>query len=178
MPRDLSRRDLFGFLRRGERRDEPEKPSKPLRIFLRPPGSVSEDLFADMCQRCGKCVAVCPRECIFPMADGTPAILARRAPCVLCTGLQCTTVCPSGALIKIGRNEDVRMGTAVVIQKTCVTWHGEPCDVCHRACPVPGALRLEWAQPVVDAEKCTGCGLCEFNCPTTPASIIVAPRDP
>jgi ferredoxin-type protein NapG len=175
MPRDVSRRELFGILRR-EKKDKP--PPSVARIHLRPPGAVAEDLFADTCQQCHKCIEVCPRECIFPLADLTPAILARRAPCVLCNGLLCTTVCPSGALQKLGRNEDVHMGTAVVIQKTCVTWHGQPCDACHQACPVPGALRLEWAQPVVDADKCTGCGLCEFNCPTTPASIVVVPRDP
>ena len=182
MPRDVSRRELFGILRR----DEKKKPAPPApRIWLRPPGAVSEEVFGETCQRCGKCIEVCPRECIFPLGGdmgerlaGTPAILARRAPCVLCDGLQCTTVCPSGALQKLVRNEDVDMGVAVIIQRTCVTFHGQPCDACHMACPVEGALRLEWAQPVVDADKCTGCGLCEFNCPTTPASVIVVPRNP
>ena len=178
MPRDLSRRELFGFWRKGER--EPEKPARPPpRIWLRPPGADSEDVFADTCQRCGKCIEICPRECIFPLeADGTPAIIARRAPCVLCDGILCTTVCPSGALQRLERREEVHMGLAVVIQRTCVTWHGQPCDVCHTACPVPGALRLEWAQPIVDGDKCTGCGLCEFSCPTAPASIVVRPRQP
>jgi MauM/NapG family ferredoxin protein len=182
MPRDISRRELFGLLRRGEKHEQKPSPS-PLRVWLRPPGAVAEDAFADTCERCGKCIDICPRECIFPLGAvgpnrGTPAILARHAPCVLCEGLLCTTVCPTGALQKVARPQDVRMGLAVVIERTCVTFHGQSCDACHAACPVPGALRLSWAQPEVDPDKCTGCGLCEFNCPTTPASIVVLSHKP
>jgi len=177
MPRDFSRREWFSFWRRPER--DPAEP--PERAWLRPPGAAPELGFADLCQRCGKCIEVCPRECIFPLPASagknarTPAILARRAPCVMCDGLLCTTVCPSGALKPLAPAE-VDLGTAVVLERSCVTFHGQLCDVCQKSCPVAGALRLEWAQPVVDASLCTGCGLCEWSCPTTPASIVVHPK--
>jgi ferredoxin-type protein NapG len=185
-PRDLSRRELFSFWRRGaEKAEAAGPPAAPApvapAVWLRPPGAVAESVFADTCLRCGKCVEICPRECIVALGPeagreaGTPAIVARRAPCVLCDGLRCTTVCPSGALARLALIE-VDMGTAVVDPARCVTWQGEACAACHMACPVAGALVVAGAHPVVDADKCTGCGLCEFSCPTTPASIVVEPR--
>ena len=106
---------------------------------------------------------------------GTPAIDARRQPGVLCDGLQCTHVCPSGALQPTFNNLDVKMGTAVLDQARCVAWLGQACDACHAACPVPGAILTEGGVRVAE-EVCTGCGLCERACPTEPTSIRVVPR--
>jgi ferredoxin-type protein NapG len=132
----------------------------------------------DTCQRCGKCVEACPRDAIFSLdesfgpAAGTPVIVARQAPCVVCEGLQCTQVCPSGALRKIAVF-DVSMGTAVVEPERCVTWADEECAMCVTQCPVPGAIAQVEGHPVVDAARCIGCGVCEHVCPTERASITV-----
>lgn len=179
----LSRRELFSFWRRAP--EPPETPAEPpppvvvARDPLRPPGAVFDDLLVDRCTRCGKCVEACPRHAIFPLDDsfgrarGTPAILARQAPCVVCEGLKCTQVCPSKSLSRIAPF-DIQMGTAVVLE-TCVTFAGEPCAVCVGACPVPGALATQDGRPVVDALRCVGCGVCEHVCPTPAASIQVEP---
>jgi MauM/NapG family ferredoxin protein len=179
-PRDFSRRELFGLLRRS-RPDRPNPEAPPRRGFLRPPGALAEERFADACQRCRRCVEICPRQCIvsLPAASGrdagTPAIFARQAPCVLCQGLECTTVCPSGALSPIALGE-VAMGLAVVEAARCLPFRGRPCTACRDACPVPGALRLSDAgRPQVDAARCTGCGGCEYVCPEQPAAIRVVP---
>ena len=41
-----------------------------------------------------------------------------------------------------------------------------PCDPCREVCPV-GAIEMENINsvPVVDEEKCTGCGICVRSCP-------------
>lgn len=80
------------------------------------------------------------------------------------------------------------MGTAIVKQNHCVTW-GTPdrepraCRVCVDRGPYPEeALRMvsvegdALAHPEVDADICTGCGLCVFSCPAEPAAIVVEPR--
>jgi MauM/NapG family ferredoxin protein len=179
----VSRRELLTFWRRPlVDAVERARPPAPLPPPLRPPGTASEALLVDSCIRCGKCVDVCPARAIAPLggewgADaGTPAIDARRQPCVLCTGLQCTHVCPSGALVPIERNGDVRMGTAIVDEARCLVWRGQACDACVRMCPMPGALALADGALRVIADKCVGCGLCEHVCPTEPASIRVKPR--
>src|SRR5207302_4485933 len=101
---------------------------------LRPPGLMHELILVNTCTHCGNCVAACPAEAIFPLsaewgaAEGTPAIDARKQPCVLCDGLKCTQVCPSGALQPTFNNKDVKMGDAVLDVARCVTYQGEACE--------------------------------------------------
>lgn len=53
------------------------------------------------------------------------------------------------------------------------------CDLCVRACPIKGAIRLEdvaGAMTPAVGEPCLGCGTCEMICPTEPAAIVVDVR--
>jgi ferredoxin-type protein NapG len=185
----VSRRELLTFWRRPlEQAVKTVRPPPPLQAPpsrpppLRPPGMLHELLLVKHCVRCGKCVEECPADAIFPLgaewgqAAGTPAIDARKQPCVLCTGLRCTTVCPSGALLLTVNNAEVAMGKAVVDATTCLTHHGQACTVCHENCPT-NALELGAdGKLFVVEERCVGCGICEHRCPTEPQSIRVQPR--
>ena len=187
----VSRRELLTFWRRPLETavrtiKPPPPPSLPMvrPPPLRPPGVLHELLLQKHCIRCGKCVEVCPADALFPLgadwgaAAGTPAIDPRKKSCVLCTGLQCTHVCPSGAILPTHSNNDVMMGKAKLAADTCLTHHGQACTVCVEHCPRPGALVLDGphGELRVDEEQCVGCGLCEHFCPTEPASIRVQPR--
>jgi ferredoxin-type protein NapG len=176
MANSLSRRDLFGLFRKSINAATSEV------VPLRPPGAIAEAMFSDTCARCGACIDACPRQAIkpLPMRFGnraeTPYIVPREAPCVLCNGLLCTTVCPSGALRRVSEPKDVRMGTAVVDAKRCLPWQDQQCSTCLTACPIPGALVAdEKGRPKVTA-ACTGCGICEYYCPTVPAAITIRPK--
>lgn len=152
--------------------------------LLRPPGAVEESRFADVCQRCGACIEVCPAHAIFPAADefrlgaGTPVIDADQAACVVCAGLKCTHVCPSGALLPVLDPQDIRMGTAQVYADLCVRSEGETCTLCVDRCPLgTAAIRFEDSGPPrVLSAGCVGCGVCQLFCPPTPKAIVVAPR--
>jgi ferredoxin-type protein NapF len=180
----VSRRELLTFWRK-PLEDLKPKPPAPVETRrpppLRPPGLMHELILVNSCTRCGKCVAACPAEAIFPLgaewgaAAGTPAIVARNQPCVLCDGLQCTHVCPSGALQPVYNNHDVKMGTAVVTDG-CVVKKGHICDECRKACPMPETVLIAGDTIRIVEETCTGCGLCERACPTEPSSIYVVPR--
>jgi ferredoxin-type protein NapG len=174
--RDLLR-DVFGVLR-GHRPPPPDPDT-----VLRPPGALSPDeRFLDACTGCGDCLPACPESAILtvPHADGRaiPAIHPAAEPCHLCPDLPCITACPEGALVDPGGPERVRIGVARVDPRRCVTFAGEHCTDCYRACPYPDqAIMLIGGRPLVGTGSCTGCGLCEHACPENPKAIrIVADR--
>jgi ferredoxin len=126
----VSRRDLLTFWRRplAAMREPERAPASAPRDHartarpppLRPPGMMHEQLLIATCTRCGKCVEACPATRSFRSERSgatfavRPRIEPRRQPCVLCTGLQCTHVCPSGALLPVIRQPRRRLGTAVL----------------------------------------------------------------
>ena len=151
--------------------------------YLRPPGAMSEWEMTDMCSRCGLCANACPADAIKldeETAGGVPHIVARQQPCVVCDDLSCMKVCPTGALTLVEDKKDIRMGTAMVDQHTCVRsdWREdrdpEDCRICMEICPYgEDAIGLDYHEQIEVREGCTGCGLCEWKCPTEPASIWV-----
>ena len=86
----------------------------------------------------------------------------------------CTKVCPSGALqpLELAAKNRYIIGEALMDGSLCVLALGQrDCDACVRACPFH-AVQIHWdeqqyvAYPVVDFNKCNGCGACEVACPT------------
>jgi ferredoxin-type protein NapG len=152
------------------------KPAVSLKL-LRPPGALPEHDFLSTCIRCGNCVRACPAEAIkideAGLMDGAPYIDASSAPCVVCSTLECMTVCPSGALVAT-RMLDIDMGTARWDSSSCVRSSGQSCSVCVDECPIGEvAIRLEGNAVRVIDDGCVGCGVCQHRCPTSPKSIVV-----
>ncbi len=158
------------------------------RRALRPPGTENENDFLKKCTRCRACANVCEAGCIrfFTLSEslrlaGTPYLEPRKRACNLC--MNCTQVCPTGALKPIEKDikeiaAGVKMGGAVVVESNCLSFNGRICGVCHDACPVSGAIKLESpAKPIVDLDLCIGCGRCEERCPQYPSAIIVKRKE-
>ncbi len=173
---------------------------------LRPPGAIAESKFNETCQRCNACVDICPADAIFSLGEdagdaaGTPVIDPDSAACVVCEGLQCTHVCPSGALLPVLQPTDIRMGMAEVYATNCVRSKDEECTLCVDRCPLgedairfneTGSLELNGSAEVDNSSEkdgqsrtlsppevldgCVGCGVCQFYCPTTPKAIVIQP---
>jgi ferredoxin-type protein NapG len=163
---------------------------------LRPPGAADEDEFLALCIRCGKCNQACPYDSIkmgtekHGLGLGTPYIVPRDTPCYLCGDFPCVDVCPTDALSGISVAQDVNMGVAVIDEDTCIAFKGNRCEVCYRECPlIDEAITLDIVMrpgddihamfiPVINKDKCVGCGICENRCVTdNPVSIMVKPRE-
>lgn len=153
---------------------------------LRPPGAAEEKDFAGLCLRCSNCVKACPSE-IIHHDTGTAGIAGLLAPVIYfrdqyclekCNA--CTQVCPSGAIhiLDLRQKRHYVIGEALADLEICALAIGKmDCSACVRACPFQ-AVAIHWdedqyiAYPVVDREKCNGCGACEVACPTYESKAI------
>jgi ferredoxin-type protein NapG len=110
----------------------------------------------------------------------TPVLSFKNGYCNSC--MKCPQVCPTGALLPVSE-ETLDIGAAVIIKKDCVAWDWVGCTVCVDKCPLKAICLDENKCPVVVPEKCNGCGICQFECPSTSfgygrkgKGIIVEPR--
>ena len=162
------------------------------RLPIRPPGSVPEQEFLEMCIRCGECFKACPNNVLQPLAfeqgiEGlwTPQVVADWAGCESSCNA-CGQVCPTGAIraLPLDEKRHVRMGLAILNEQTCLPFADrESCQLCVDECNAAGYEAIEFTQvhtkvdesgrpmegtgylaPVVIADKCVGCGLCQTRC--------------
>ena len=151
-----------------------------------PPGAWSARHFAQHCTACQLCVSVCPNEVLRPSVSlgrfMQPEMSYERGYCrPECT--KCSDVCPTGAIRPITRADKsaTQIGHAVWVRKNCVPLtDGQECGNCARHCPT-GAIQMVPSDParpesvkvpVVNEERCIGCGACENLCPARPFSAI------
>ena len=153
---------------------------------ITPPGSLSAKNMAQHCTACQLCVSVCPNQVLRPSSDLSnfmqPETSYERGYCrPECT--KCSEVCPAGAIKPITKEEKtaIQIGHAVWIAENCiVNADGQKCGNCARHCPT-GAIQMvpkdandpkSLQIPVVNTERCIGCGACENLCPSRPFSAI------
>lgn len=153
---------------------------------ITPPGSFSARNMAAHCTGCQLCVTVCPNRVLRPsgrlMTLMQPEMSYERGYCrPECT--KCSEVCPTGAIKPLTRADKsaTQVGHAVWIADNCVVnTDGVSCGNCARHCPT-GAIQMVPKEadapgspliPVVDEERCIGCGACENLCPSRPFSAI------
>ena len=171
-------------------------------LLLRPPGAIAEDDFLKTCIKCGMCVEACPYDTLLLAKPGdhkplgTPYFVPREIPCYMCPDIPCVPVCPTGALDEPSVTTDGKldiniadMGLAVIDKESCIAYWGIQCDACYRACPILGeAITIEYQKnertgkhafmkPIVHADACTGCGMCERACVTEKPAIFILPRE-
>jgi ferredoxin len=159
---------------------------------VRPPGSVPERPFLELCIRCGECFKACPNDVLQPLGfeqglEGlwTPRVNADWAGCESSCNA-CTQVCPTGAIraLPLEEKKAARIALAVVNTATCLPHAGrEACQLCVDECVAAGYHAIEFIRvgtqadaagnpiedsgylaPLVQADKCVGCGLCQTRC--------------
>jgi ferredoxin len=158
-------------------------------LLVRPPGSAAEDLFSQLCVRCGQCLRVCPNNLLQPacLDKGfdrlwTPWANTNWAGCEP-TCNNCGQVCPTGAIraLTLDEKKKTRMGLAEIDEglcRQCQGGHdceiadrdGNPTLICREVCVLAGYDAIAFKRgdpglaPSVIQEQCVGCGLCQAKC--------------
>lgn len=151
-----------------------------------PPGAQSLTHLRQHCTGCQLCVSVCPNGVLRPSSSLLSLMQPEssyergfcRPECV-----KCSEVCPAGAIRKItpAQKSSIQVGHAVWVRQNCLpVVNGVRCGNCARHCPA-GAITMVPSEPenkfsvkipVVNEERCIGCGACENLCPARPFSAI------
>jgi len=150
--------------------------------LLRPPGGQDEDHFIAACIKCDRCRSICPLNCIAVanMNDGllnarTPKLDYRIGYCDFCN--LCIECCPTGALRSFDPEQEW-IAPAVIDRDLCIAHQpeGVGCRRCIDGCPFEAIRADDFGRPVVEVEKCNGCGYCEYICPSNSYRVFTGTR--
>ena len=153
---------------------------------ITPPGAKGARNMALHCTACQLCVSECPNGVLRPSTGWTtfmqPTMSYETGYCrPECN--RCSQVCPTGAIrpLTVEAKTAVQIGHAVWNKAYCIPLiDGVSCGNCARHCP-SGAIQMvpsdpddanSLSIPVVNEERCIGCGACENLCPARPLSAI------
>lgn len=143
---------------------------------IRPPWAVPERLFQRRCDACGACIQVCPEGLLDAGRGGLPVVDFTAAACSFC-GL-CVQACSRAALIKDSQAGPRRpWALQAELSGECLAEQAVLCRICGEHCDL-NAIRFRpsaagVAGPVIDTQRCNGCGNCLGPCPTRAIAIQV-----
>ncbi|MET4694532.1 ferredoxin-type protein NapF [Endozoicomonas lisbonensis] len=131
---------------------------------VRPPWSISENIFLDTCIRCTECIERCPNGLLKKGSGGFPEVDFSRASCNFCG--ECQKACTVGALTDSAKSP---WTLKPVIGEACLAKAGVYCRTCAETCDdevIEFRLRANgMAEPDVNTDLCRGCGECSSSCP-------------
>jgi ferredoxin-type protein NapF len=136
-------------------------------LVVRPPYGFNESLFQSECVACESkaCVASCDEQIIVIQADGTPRLDFSKSGCTFCE--DCASVCEPNVLsLENGHTSEHINATFRISTEGCVAHHGVICFSCKEPCIDDAILFNGMFNPVIDMDRCTGCGFCLGRCPT------------
>ena len=171
-----------------------EEKKEPNRIVpILPPGAISLQHFTEHCTACQLCVRACPSNVLVGTSSFErfmqPQLSYTQGFCrPECT--KCGEVCRTSAIssLSMERKNMRKIGTVVWTRANCLIFNDEiECGNCARHCP-NGAISMQPLDPndsesgeykrkifipVINSERCIGCGACEYACPARPSALVV-----
>ena len=166
-----SRREFLNAFRKPLEQTRENSP-----LVVRPPYGLNESLFQSECVACESktCVASCDEEIIVIQEDGTPSLDFSKSGCTFCE--DCASVCEPSVLSLENRHTSEHLNATFRIStQGCVEHHGVIFFSCKEPCIDDAILFNGMFNPVIDTEKCTGCGFCLGRCPTQAIEYSVIP---
>ena len=166
-----SRRDLFNTFRKPLSKAKEDSPT-----VVRPPYGLNESLFQNECVACESkaCVASCDEQIIVIQANGIPGLDFSKSGCTFCE--ECASVCEPNVLsLEKGHTSERINATFRISTEGCVAHHGVICFSCKEPCIDDAILFNGMFNPVIDMDRCTGCGFCLGRCPTQAIDFTAIP---
>lgn len=137
----------------------------PSQETVRLPWVRDELEFTEQCTRCYDCISACEEKIIIKGDGGFPEINFNKGECTFCT--ECTHACSEDFFLPLEGNP---WTLKAKISELCLTSQKVVCIVCREQCETEAISFIPKlggvSQPVLDIEKCTGCGACAKPCPT------------
>lgn len=156
-----SRRDFLNVFRKPLTQTGGDSP-----FSVRPPYGSNESFFQSGCVACESkaCVASCDEQIIILLSDGTPTLDFSKSGCTFCE--ECASVCEPDVLSLQNMHTSEHINATFRIStQGCVAHQGVICFSCKEPCIDDAILFNGMFNPVIDMERCTGCGFCLGRCP-------------
>ena len=166
-----SRRDFLNVFRKPL---EQNKETSPL--VVRPPYGLNESIFQSECVACDSkaCVDSCDEQIILIQDDGKPRLDFSKSVCTFCDA--CASACEPNVLnLENNHTSEQLNATFRISTEGCVAHHGVICFSCKEPCIDDAILFNGMFNPVIDMERCTGCGFCLGRCPTQAIDFSAIP---
>ncbi|NPA36601.1 MAG: 4Fe-4S dicluster domain-containing protein [Chlorobi bacterium] len=152
-----------------------------------PPGVGNIQHLIDKCIACHLCVSACPTKVLQPsfLDYGLSGINVPHMDydAYFCNFdcHKCGEVCPTGAIIKLPKEEKhlTQLGKVFLQLEHCIVEsEGTACGSCSEHCPTQAVKMVpyinkrfphkkELTAPEINPDICIGCGACEYACPAT-----------
>ncbi len=165
------RRDFLNVFRKPLNQNKED-----LVLVLRPPYGLDEFLFQNECITCESkaCIASCDEEILFIREDGTPSLSFSKSGCTFCE--ECAKVCEPNVLnLKNIHTSEQLNATFFISTEGCLAHNGVICFSCKEPCIDDAILFNGLFNPVIDMDRCTGCGFCVARCPTLAIDFTIVP---
>ena len=136
-------------------------------LLIRPPYGKNESAFQSKCPSCNTkaCATFCDEKIIVILEDGTPSLDFSKNGCTFCD--ECAKVCSESVLSLDNIQTADKINAIFHIDfNKCVAHEGVICHSCKEPCIDDAILFNGMFNPIIDENRCTGCGFCISRCPT------------
>jgi ferredoxin-type protein NapF len=144
--------------------------NSPFISFVHPPYFGKKEDFI----KCGECenkdcLTAC-KENIIEIKNGFPVLNFKISGCTFCD--ECAKACKYEVL-SLKNKKDKINAEMIINPKKCIAWNQTICFACQDTCEECAIIYKGLLNPVIDLDKCTGCGFCINVCPTDAIEIKV-----
>jgi len=136
--------------------------NSPFKSYLFPPYYEKKENFLK-CVECKTkdCLNACDEK-IIKIENEMPVLDFTKSGCTFCD--ECANACSFNVLDTNFKKE--KIAEAIIIPQKCIAWNQTICFSCQDICEENAIIYNGLFNPVIDLEKCSGCGFCFSVCPS------------